>query len=58
MVQQLCWFDAKDVKDLILEFLVSESFFSKKQKKHFLDYYTIILVSLPLGGCVDEVVNS
>ena len=28
------------------------------QKKQLSDYFTIILLSFPLGGCVDEVVNS
>ena len=36
------------------EFLVIDSFFKKKQ----LINYTIVLVSFPSGGCVDEVVNS
>ena len=28
------------------------------QEKLLSDYYTIIMVSFPLGGCVNEVVNS
>ena len=36
------------------EFLVIESFFKKKQ----LINYTIVLLSFPSGGFVDEVVNS
>ena len=48
----------KQVKELILEFSISGffNFFSEKTK--LLDYYTIILVSFPLGRCVDEVVDS
>ena len=46
----------KQVKDLILEFSLSGSFFS--EKKQLLGYYAIILVSFPLGGYVDEVVDS
>ena len=45
----------KQVKDLILEFLINESFFSEKQLS---DNYNIILVSFPLGGCVNEVVDN
>ena len=47
----------KQVKDLILEFPVGGSFFSEKTTFRLL-YYTIVLVSIPLGGCVDEVVDS
>ena len=36
--------------------LIGGSFFS--DNKQLSDYYAIILVSLPLGGYVDEVVNS
>ena len=28
------------------------------QKKHLSDYYTIIVVSFPLDGCVDEVADN
>ena len=28
------------------------------KKKQISDYYSIIMVSFPLGGCVDEVVDS
>ena len=45
-----CW---QQVKDLILEFLISG-----KKTTFWLLYYSIILVSFPLGGCVDEVVDS
>ena len=47
-----CW---KQVKDLILGYLISGSFFQKKQLS---DYSTIILVSFPLGGYVDEAFDS
>ena len=46
-----CW---KQVKDLILEFLISDSFFSEKKLS---DYYTIIIVFFSLGRCIDEVVD-
>ena len=45
----------KQVKDLILEFLISGNLFSEKNR---LDYYTILLLSFPLDECVDEVVYS
>ena len=46
----------KQITDLILEFLISGSFFFRK--KQLLDYYAIILVVFPLVGCVDEVVDT
>ena len=45
------------MKDLILEFLRGGSFFSEKKIK-LLDYYAIIMFFSPLGGCVNEVVDS
>ena len=45
----------KQVKDFIFEFSLSESFFPEKE---FLNLYTIVLVSFPLGGFVDEAVNN
>ena len=51
-VQQLCWFD---VENIMLKFLISGSFLSEKKIS---DYYTIILVSFPLGGYVDDIVDS
>ena len=44
----------KHVKDFILTFSVSGSFFSEKE---FLNLYAMTLFSFPLGGCVDEVVD-
>ena len=45
----------KQLKDFILKFLISGNFFSQKT---FFNYYTVILVSFPLGGCGDEVVDN
>ena len=45
----------KYVKDFILTFSISRSFFSEKE---FLNLHTAILFSFPLGGCVDEVVDN
>ena len=46
----------KHVKDSILTFSVSGSFFSEKE---FLNLYTMALFfSFPLGGCVGEVVDN
>ena len=42
-----CW---KQVKDIILEFSISGSFFSEKTTFW-------LLVSFPLGWCVDEIVD-
>ena len=50
----LIWY-LKQFKDFILKFPISGSFFSEKE---FLNLYTMILFSFPLGGCVDEVVNN
>ena len=44
----------KQLKDSILKFSISGSFISQKA---FLNYYTVILVSFPSGGCADEVDN-
>ena len=44
----------KQTKDFIFKFSTSGSFFSEKE---FLNLYTMILVSFPSGGCVDEAVN-
>ena len=52
VVQQLRWFDAENI---MLKFLISGSFLSEKKIS---DYYTIILVSFPLGGYVDDIVDS
>ena len=43
------------VKDFILKFSISRSCFSDKE---FLNLYTMILFSFPLGGYVDEVVDN
>ena len=45
----------KKFKDFILSFSISGSFFSEKQ---FSNLYTMILISFPLGGCDDEIVDS
>ena len=45
----------KHVKDIILTFSISGSFFSEKE---CLNLYTMMLFSFPLGGCVDEVVDN
>ena len=45
----------KHVKDFIFTFSISGSFFSKKE---FLNLYTMILFSFPLGGCADYVVDN
>ena len=43
----------KQLKDFILKFSISESFFSEKK---IWNLYTMIHFSVLLGGCVDEVV--
>ena len=43
------------LKILSLHFQLVEGSF---QKKTFLNLYTIILFSFPLGGCIDEVVDN
>ena len=43
------------VKDFILKFSISRSCFSDKE---FLNLYTMILFSFPLGVYVDEVVHN
>ena len=45
----------KQVKDLILKYSISGSFFSEKE---FLNLYTMILVPFPSGGCIDEAVDN
>ena len=45
----------KQVKEFILEFSLSGSFFPEKE---FVNLCTIVLVSFPLGGFVDEVVSN
>ena len=45
----------KQVKYFILKFSISGSFFSEKES---LNLYTKILVSIPLCGCADEVVDN
>ena len=45
----------KQVKDFILTFSISGSFFPEKE---VLNLYTMILFSFPLGRCVDEIVDS
>ena len=42
-------------KYFILKFSISGSLISEKE---FLNLYTLILVSFPLGGCVDEAAHS
>ena len=45
----------KQFKDFNHTFSISRSFFSEKQ---FSNFYTKILFSFSLGGCVEEVVNN
>ena len=45
----------KQLKDSILKFQISESFFSQKA---FWNQYTVVLVSFPSGACVEEVVGN
>ena len=45
----------KQYKNFLLKLSISGSFFSENK---FLVLYTTILVSFPLGGCVDEVVDN
>ena len=45
----------KQFKDFVLKFSITGSFFSEKE---FLNLYTMMLFSFPLGGCVDEVVDN
>ena len=45
----------EQLKDSILQFKISGSFFSQKA---FWNQVTIILVSFPSGGCVEEVVSN
>ena len=42
-------------KYFTIKFSIRESFFSEKK---FFNLYSIILVSFPSGGCVDEAVHS
>ena len=45
----------KQLNDFIFKLSISRSFFSQKA---FLNEYTVILVSSPLGGCDDELVGN
>ena len=45
----------KQFQYFILKFSVSENLYSEKE---FLNLYTMILASFPLGECVDEVVKN
>ena len=45
----------KHAKDFILTFSISGGFFSEKG---FLNFYSMLLFSFPLGECVDEVIDN
>ena len=54
--QQLCWFRYFIwIKDFILKFSISGSFFPEKES---LNLYTMMLFSFPVGGCVGKVVDN
>ena len=50
----LIWY-LKQFNDFTLKFSISGCFSSEKQ---FLNLYTMIVFSFPLGACVDDVVNN